>query len=186
MAAERLNTIEAQVRELADALRAANLQPDAAPALDDGQWQHQEFLQALCQRFTGDGPPLNRASLQVNDHAAIPKADVNPVPSPSHVQRWGDPFDVGSTAEGQRIKLALGAGSGYYQEYRTWAPLVSHLIDLTAHLLRIAAHPAFSADSRLLIGPIATGLEHLSRQTLGALDVHRLHAKFAGNKAAGR
>ena len=59
------------------------------------------------------------------------------------------------------------------------------LCDIAAHLLRICAHPAFPADSRVLIGPVARGLEHLARQQVGALDVHRIHAKYAGTEAAG-
>ena len=59
------------------------------------------------------------------------------------------------------------------------------MVDLTAHLLKITAHPALPGDARQLFGPIATGLEHITRQSVGHLDVHKLHANFAGTDVAG-
>ena len=172
MADARIQALEHQVQQLVTAVQAANLQADAVVNLTPDQQAVREHLLHLCTQFCGVGPPPAISSLQINDHTAIPRCDSNPVPAPPHLQQWGSFFDVGSTAEGQRIRSALGAGSGYYQEYRTWAPWVSHLTDLAAHLLRITAHPTLPADSRQLLGPVAAGLEHLACHVIGALDVH--------------
>ena len=166
-------------------LAAANLQPEAPANLNQEQQAAADHLLRLCQDFCTEGPPASLNALRVSRHDYIPRLELNPVPGPVGQRRWGEAFDVADTAQGQNIRQALGGGSGFYLEYRSWAPVVSALVDLTAHLMKITAHPALPGDARQLFGPIATGLEHITRQSVGLFDVHRLHANFAGMDAAG-
>ena len=100
------------------------------------------------------------------------------MPQPAAVQSWGQHYDVAQTSEGFAIVSRLGFGSGFAQEYISWAPSVGYLVDIAAFLATLVAHPSFDDSTRKLVGPIAQGLTKLARQQLGLLDVHRLHAQF--------
>ena len=55
-------------------------------------------------------------------------APKNPMPRPPNAE-FGPWFDSRRTAEGLWIAEALWPGSGFYQEYSNWTPVVSFLFD---------------------------------------------------------
>ena len=92
----------------------------------------------------------------------------------------GSWFDVLNTSDGQQIAHLLGPRSGFFAEYQNWAPLVCHLFDFTVHTANLGLSMEISAESRLLIEPLAIVLGKLLELGVVILEQRRLQADHAG------
>ena len=114
---------------------------------------HAEFL-ALAKRVGASAPANLEECLCDASGLGVKHATKNPVGLPvgTPIGSW---FDVLNTSDGQRIAHMLGPRSGFFAEYQNWAPLVCHLFDFTVHTANLGLSTEISAESRLLIEPLA-------------------------------
>ena len=75
---------------------------------------------------------------------------------------------------------ALGANSGYFQEYASWAPFVSWIFDLAAAWVHITAHPSFPPELRDVNLPYLHALVTCVERLDASLRLHQVHADQKG------
>ena len=143
------------------------------------QWCRDQAL-----RFSNRIPdgPIEEAWLP--DPRFLRRAVNNPVSRPAGARspHW---FDVRDTAEGSSIANALGANSGYFQEYAGWAPTVSWLFDATAALVDLSAHPDLSKPVRDLLLPYIYTFVEVTEAVHDQLSLQQIHAKHKGTGLEG-
>ena len=173
-AADQLEVLRNEIA----ALRAALGAPAVAPA-EAQRAARLERLTALCTRYTGDGSQ-GVAAHSISNPGELSHFANNPVPRPPTAGRPGDPYPIGSTAWGQSLATGLGAGSGYYQELCTWAPITSYLFDATGTLLQLLAAADFNDEHRAALFGLAETFHAITDGALCAIHVHDLRARHGG------
>ena len=113
------------------------------------------------------------------DPRLLPPCVNNPVHRPPGV-RFPEWFDVRHTATGAAVASSLGASSGYFQEYASWAPFVSWIFDLTAAWIHVTAHPAFPPVLRDVNLPYLHALVTCVERLDASLRLHQVHADQKG------
>ena len=143
------------------------------------QWCRDQAL-----RFSNRIPDGSIEDCWLSDPRFLRRAVNNPVPRPAGARcpYW---FDVRDTAEGSCIASALGANSGYFQEYAGWAPSVSWLFDVTAAIVDLSAHPDLSRPVRDLLLPYVYALVEVAEAQHDQLSLQQVHAKHKGTGLEG-
>ena len=111
--------------------------------------------------------------------ANIEPAPKNPVPRPPNAEfgRW---FDSRRTAEGLRIADALRPGSGFYQEYSNWAPVVSFLFDWFVRFAQFSSCNELPEAVRTALVPAVESLSKVVELSTTVLDQRLLQAAHVG------
>ena len=109
----------------------------------------------------------------------IEPAPKNPVPHPPNAEigRW---FDSRRMAEGLRIAEALRPGSGFYQEYSNWAPVVSFLFDWFVRFAQFSSCNELLEAVRTALVPAVESLSKVVELSTTVLDQRLLQAVHVG------
>ena len=139
----------------------------------------EQWCRDQARRFNNHIPTAAIETCWLPDPALLPQSVNNPVARPAGARApyW---FDVRDTAEGSSVANALGANSGYFQEYAGWAPPVSWLFNTTAAFVEVAAHPDLLPSVRDFIFPYLYSYVEVTEALHDQLSLQPIHAKHKG------
>ena len=144
----------------------------------------EQWLRAQALRFNQRLPDRPIEVTWVSDPRLLPRSVNNRVARPDFTTfpAW---FDVRETGQGQTVAAALGATSGYFQEYASWAPWVAWQFDYTAAFVDLVAHPSLPPSIRDLLLPYVYASVAITERQVDQLRLHQVHAKHRGTGLEG-
>ena len=143
-----------------------------------------QWLLEQAVRFNDGQPTASLDAVWLPDPRLLPRSVTNPVVRPLGA-RFPEWFDVRQTSEGAQLAQALGANSGYFQEYQSWAPFVAWLFDLTAAWIDFAAHPDFPPDFRAALLPYLHAQVTITARLQSLIRLQQVHGEHKGTSLDG-